>query len=283
MSRLEAIRRAEAESHTAAYETLQLYAPGSWLSKPVKALEALLPLYADRKGLRVLDLGSGVGRNAIACARTLKGAQVTCVDILPMAIEKLMENAESLKYYLRGLFLSCGRITDPHAEAHIEFSLRSEAAAERLVLLMLESGLDKPGRSKRRDRFSVYYKSRDRISDMLTAMDAGALVFDYINRAIYKSLEWNERRAINMISGNINRSVIAGERQAAACRYLLENNKGAQLTSDLYETAILRVNNVNLSLSELAAVHNPPLTKSGLNNRLKRIIDIAEKNGFTVE
>ena len=95
MNRLEAIRRAEAESHTAAYETLQLYAPGSWLSKPVKALEALLPLYADREGLRVLDLGSGVGRNAIACARALRGAQVTCVDILPMAIEKLLENAET--------------------------------------------------------------------------------------------------------------------------------------------------------------------------------------------
>ncbi len=95
MNRLEAIRRAEAESHTAAYESLTLYAPGSWLSKPVKALEALLPLYADREGLRVLDLGSGVGRNAIACARALKGAQVTCVDILPMAIEKLMENAET--------------------------------------------------------------------------------------------------------------------------------------------------------------------------------------------
>ena len=95
MNRLEAIRRAEAESHTAAYESLTLYAPGSWLSKPVKALEALLPLYADREGLRVLDLGSGVGRNAIACALALKGAQVTCVDILPMAIEKLMENAET--------------------------------------------------------------------------------------------------------------------------------------------------------------------------------------------
>ena len=95
MNRLEMIRKAEAESHTAAYESLTLYAPGSWLSKPVKALEALLPLYAEREGLRVLDLGSGVGRNAIACARALKGAQVTCVDILPMAIEKLLENAES--------------------------------------------------------------------------------------------------------------------------------------------------------------------------------------------
>ena len=95
MNRLEMIRKAEAESHTAAYESLTLYAPGSWLSKPIRALEALLPLYAESEGLRVLDLGSGVGRNAIACARALKNAQVTCVDILPMAIEKLLENAES--------------------------------------------------------------------------------------------------------------------------------------------------------------------------------------------
>ena len=95
-SRLAQIRQAEAESHSAAYESLTLYAPGSWLSKPVKALEALLPLYESRAGLRVLDLGSGVGRNAIACARRLLGSTVECVDILPVAIEKLMENAEKL-------------------------------------------------------------------------------------------------------------------------------------------------------------------------------------------
>ena len=86
MNRLAQIRQAEAESHTAAYENLTLYAPGSWLSKPVKALEALLPLYESRAGLRVLDLGSGVGRNAIACARRLPGSAVECVDILPLAI-----------------------------------------------------------------------------------------------------------------------------------------------------------------------------------------------------
>ena len=96
MSRLREIREAEALSHTAAYETLELYAPGSWLSKPVRALEALLPLYEDKIGLRVLDLGSGVGRNAIACAQRLKDSTVECVDILPLAIEKLRENAEKL-------------------------------------------------------------------------------------------------------------------------------------------------------------------------------------------
>ena len=95
-SRLSQIRIAEAQSHTAAYESLTLYAPGSWLSRPVRALEALLPLYENRKGLRCLDLGSGVGRNAIACARRLPESTVECVDILPVAIEKLLENAEKL-------------------------------------------------------------------------------------------------------------------------------------------------------------------------------------------
>ena len=96
MNRLEKIRKAEADSHRASYENLELYAPGSWLSKPVRALEALLPLYEDRRGLWVLDLGSGVGRNAIACAARLPESRVECVDILPLAIEKLRENAEKL-------------------------------------------------------------------------------------------------------------------------------------------------------------------------------------------
>ena len=87
MNRLEQIRKAEAQSHIAAYERLELYAPGSWLSKPVKALEPLLELYENREGLRVLDLGSGVGRNAIACAKKLPDSVVECVDILPVAIE----------------------------------------------------------------------------------------------------------------------------------------------------------------------------------------------------
>ena len=93
MSRLEEIRQAEAQSHTAAYETYTLYAPGTWLSKPVKALTEMLPLYAEHRGLEILDLGSGVGRNAIAAALALPQSHVTCVDILPLAIEKLLENA----------------------------------------------------------------------------------------------------------------------------------------------------------------------------------------------
>jgi cyclopropane fatty-acyl-phospholipid synthase-like methyltransferase len=115
MNRLEKIRKAEAESHRAAYGTLELYAPGSWLSKPVKALEALLPLDGSRRELRVLDLGSGVGRNAIACAQRLPDSMVECVDILPVAIEKLLENAEKL-----GVSRNIRGITRPVDEFYIE-------------------------------------------------------------------------------------------------------------------------------------------------------------------
>jgi DNA-binding protein WhiA len=190
------------------------------------------------------------------------------------------ESAEELRYFVRGAFLACGRITDPDAEAHMEFSLRSEGRADRLFRILSSLGIDESGRTKRRDKFILYYKSRDRISNVLTAMDAGSFVFDYMNRAIYKSVEWDAHRAINMISGNINRSIIAGERQAEACRFLIDDMRGVDLTPELYATAVLRANNVNLTLSELAAVHNPPLTKSGLNNRMKKLLEIAEKKGF---
>ncbi len=89
--RLEDIRRAEAASHEAAYRELKLYAPGSWLCGPVKALDGLLQSFPGP--VEALDLGCGVGRNAIAVAKALPGSTVTCVDLLPIAIEKLRENA----------------------------------------------------------------------------------------------------------------------------------------------------------------------------------------------
>ena len=91
MSRLNQIRAAEAASHVEAYNTNALYAPGSWLAKPVKTVLDILPLFEGREDLRALDLGRGVGRNSIPAARVFR--RVDCVDILDLAIEKLVENA----------------------------------------------------------------------------------------------------------------------------------------------------------------------------------------------
>ena len=91
--RLKEIRRAERESHLEVYESQALYAAGSWLAKPVKTVQELIPLFENGREFRALDLGCGVGRNSIALARSIENCTMDCVDILPFAIEKLRENA----------------------------------------------------------------------------------------------------------------------------------------------------------------------------------------------
>ena len=93
--RLSQIRQAEAESHTKAYTNHELFAPGSWLAKPVKTVLELLPLFAGYTELKALDLGCGVGRNCIPVAQHFRHipCQVDCVDILELAIDKLNQNA----------------------------------------------------------------------------------------------------------------------------------------------------------------------------------------------
>ena len=93
--RLKEIRKAEAESHTEAYTNHALFHGGSWLAKPIKTVLDILSLFEGYKEFRVLDLGSGVGRNSIPVAQHFKdiSCRMDCVDILELAIEKLNENA----------------------------------------------------------------------------------------------------------------------------------------------------------------------------------------------
>ena len=101
-NRLKAIRQAESESHTEAYTHNTLFTPGSWLAKPVKTVLDILPLFEGYNEFRVLDLGSGVGRNCIPVAQHFMNTpcRVDCVDILELAIEKL--NANALQYGVAG-------------------------------------------------------------------------------------------------------------------------------------------------------------------------------------
>lgn len=107
--RLKRIRESEKKSHMEIYSNEQLYQTDSWLKKPIKTVQELIPLFREYKKLRVLDLGCGVGRNCIAVASEFMGTDSGCktenseykgaecvvegVDILPLAIEKLLQNA----------------------------------------------------------------------------------------------------------------------------------------------------------------------------------------------
>jgi len=90
------IRESERNSHIELYSNEELYKEGSWLNKPIKTVTDLFPLFKEYEEFRVLDLGSGVGRNCISVAKQFQNisCRVDCVDILELAIEKLMENAK---------------------------------------------------------------------------------------------------------------------------------------------------------------------------------------------
>ncbi len=94
--RINRIRESERKSHTEIYSDEKLYATDSWLRKPIKTVRDIVPLFENYEALRVLDLGSGVGRNSIYVAECFKDKDhvVECVDLLEIAIEKLHENAQ---------------------------------------------------------------------------------------------------------------------------------------------------------------------------------------------
>lgn len=96
-NRLKQIREAEKESHTRMYTENALYSDGGWLSKPIRTVLDIVPLFEGYQELRILDLGAGVGRNCIPFAQRYRKipCRIDCVDLLEVAIRILRENAET--------------------------------------------------------------------------------------------------------------------------------------------------------------------------------------------
>lgn len=101
MNRLEHIRSEEKRYHDSCYEFHRLFEPGTWLHKPVRTVMELLEQFDDYPNLNVLDLGSGIGRNSIPIAETLKkrSGKVVCVDLLESAIRKLQDNCRTFEVH----------------------------------------------------------------------------------------------------------------------------------------------------------------------------------------
>ncbi len=178
--------------------------------------------------------------------------------------------------FLRGAFIALGTVNDPKKSYHAECLLSSAARAEKLDAFLAEMGLP-ARRIVRGDRIGLYYKSGNDIEELFAAMNANTIVFDLANVKIERWLRNNENRATNCVTRNIGRSVDAAMKQVAAIIKLQDHGVLDTLPDELRETALLRLEHDNVSLSELAAAHTPPISKSGLNHRLEKIMMFSEK------
>ncbi len=177
--------------------------------------------------------------------------------------------------FIRGAFLACGNINDPEKEYRAEFNIKNRLAAVELQKLLSEKGVEMR-MVDRANGVQLYTKNSTEIEDLLTLMGAGRQTLSLIDTKIMKSLKNNINRARNCDNGNISKTVEASIKQRTAIEYLEKADRLYSLPQELLEAALLRKENPDATLKELCRISKDPLTISGLNHRLKRIVEIYE-------
>jgi len=180
------------------------------------------------------------------------------------------------KAFIAGAFLSCGTVSSPKKDYHLEFNVSYLNLAKSFITLFNEFELS-PKLITRKGYHVVYFKDSEAIEDFLYIMGAVNSMFEMMNEKIVKEIRNSANRKANCETANIEKTVKASMPQIEAI-LKIKKKKGLDfLSAPLKEMAQARLDNPDLSLAELAASFEPPLSKSGANHRLKRIEEIAKE------
>lgn len=178
--------------------------------------------------------------------------------------------------FLRGAFLSCGTCSDPNKSYHIEFVAPYRTLSMDLMKILTDFGLNAK-HMLRRGINVIYIKDSASIEDLLALMGAHVSAMEIMNIKIYKSVRNVTNRRNNFENANLSRTVDASYDQVESIKKLKENGVYATLTDDLRLVANLRTENPDMSLREIGELCSPPLSRSAVNYRLKRLMEIAQK------
>ena len=177
--------------------------------------------------------------------------------------------------FLRGCFFAGGSITDPSKRYHLELTGSHLQASRELEVLLRESGYP-PKSVTRNGSVVTYFKQSDQIEDFLTLIGAPVAAMHIMSTKLEKGIRNSVNRRLNCDSANLDKAVEAAQSQGAAIRRLEAAGRLKDLPDKLRETAALRLEYPELSLSELAETFDPPVTKSCLNHRLRKLVELAE-------
>lgn len=181
------------------------------------------------------------------------------------------------KACLRGIFLASGTITDPEKSYHLEFSCSSQILAGD-VKKLINSFVDLHAKvSARKKNYAVYVKEAEQIIDILAIMGAHSQIFAFEDVRITKEIRNKANRINNCDNANIDKTLKAAEKQLSWIRKIQETKGLVFLPDKLREVAVLRLENPEATLQELADMMDPPMKKSGLNNRFRKIEELAGK------
>ncbi len=178
--------------------------------------------------------------------------------------------------YLRGAFLSCGAVSDPETNYHLEMSLSSYKLSMDLSALLKE--MDIPVKYVVRKGTNVLYlKHSDTIADMLALVGAQSGTLQFYQAMMMKDIRNKINRTTNCENANLDKTVNAATDQIAAVRQIEATCGLSALPTELQELAALRLEHPEYSLRELGEALDPPLSRSGVNHRLRRIMEFAKQ------
>jgi DNA-binding protein WhiA len=242
------------------------------LLKPLQAEAQLRTVESAPVGLRyevlLLDEGRGL--------QVLNEVGVLSDDLaVQMRVpRRLVERRCCLVAFLRGLFLGCGSMSAPGAPVHAEFTVEDEDLAEQVRSLLARLELPFSLASRERN-VACYTKRGQTAADLLAILGAHDSLLRWEEHAVLGTVRESANRLANCDAANARRAASAGGRQAALFGELMESPAWDDLPAQLREVAELRVEYPYLSLAELAELADPPLSRSALNHRLRRLAALA--------
>ncbi len=184
--------------------------------------------------------------------------------------------------YVRVLFLCGGSVINPEKAYHLEWTLKSQTLAQSLLALL--QGWGWPARlTLRKGQPVVYIKDGDAVAGALAAMGASHAILEMENARIIRQMRNKANRAMNCDTANINKTMAAAAKQLACIRFLQAKGAFETLPAPLAAVAELRLSHPEATLEELAEHADPPMGKSGINHRLRKLVQRAEESGFVFE
>ena len=178
--------------------------------------------------------------------------------------------------FLRGAFLAGGSVTDPEKRYHLELATSHMPASREVQALMEEMGF-LPRSIRRGADALLYFKQSEHIEDFLTKIGAPAAAMDIMTAKVDKEIRNGANRAMNCDMANVNKTLDAAQEQVGAIEKLRRSARWDTLPEKLRQTAALRLEYPELSLVQLAEKCDPPVTKSCMNHRMRKLMEEAKE------
>lgn len=193
----------------------------------------------------------------------------------PMISKDFTTNDSNRRAYIRGIFLGSGSVTDPQRNYHLEIVVQSEEFANSFIELLKTYDINIK-MSYRKESLILYLKESELISDFLALIGAHDAVMILENVRIKKNMRNQVNRLVNCETANLSKSVDAAMRQCQFIQLIKDNIGLDNLSENLRQTAQARLDHPEASLKELGRYLDPPVGKSGINHRMRRLEEMAE-------